>query len=123
MLLSESLFDAQSLPYVRHAVAAVGARVGLAGLDLYRFVLAGHEAAVNAVFHGGGHGWIRLWWADDSLFAEITDHGPGIPPDRRADFRPEPDDNRGRGLWLMREVCAEVDITCDTTGTRGCVSF
>jgi anti-sigma regulatory factor (Ser/Thr protein kinase) len=110
-------FDLRSLAALREALHRRAAAQGLADLPLTKFVLAVYEAAVNAVHHGGGHGQLLLWRHADTLWCDITDHGPGIRPARRAPVRPNPDRIQGRGLWLIRQLCTGVDITTDTTGT------
>jgi anti-sigma regulatory factor (Ser/Thr protein kinase) len=112
-------FDATALHVTREKINTACADSGLTGEeDLYPFVLAVHEAMTNVVRHGGGHGQLVLWWHAESLWCEISDHGPGIPnvclPVRSAALNPlDP-----RGLWLIRRACTSCKITTDATGTR-----
>jgi anti-sigma regulatory factor (Ser/Thr protein kinase) len=110
-------FDADDLGRVRHELGAVVAACGLgaeAGEDL---VYAASEVATNAVEHGGGTGVLTTWVADGEAVCLITDAGrlgepfPGVVP-------PPLDQDRGRGLWLARALCDDVDVAVDDDGTR-----
>lgn len=111
-------FDGTALRVAREQIRAACARSGLTGDDLYPFVLAVHEAMTNVVCHGGGHGQLLLWWHAETLWCEISDHGPGIP-DACLPVRSSAIDPLGRrGLWLIRRACTSCKITTDATGTR-----
>ncbi|KUL30820.1 ATP-binding protein [Actinoplanes awajinensis] len=121
--------DLPTLPvarwFTRHTVASLRWQVnaicverGLPGPDTFRFVLAVHEAMTNVVQHGGGHGQLLLWRRADRLWCEISDHGPGLGTVWPAGGSGEPS-----GLWLIRQVCASVDVTTDETGTRLRLSY
>ncbi|MFC3380632.1 ATP-binding protein [Couchioplanes caeruleus subsp. azureus] len=72
---------------------------GLTDPALYRFVLAVHELATNAVRHGGGKGRLELHRTGDQLRCRVSDHGAGMPT-AHPPARPAPDAPRGRGIWL-----------------------
>src|ERR1700677_717896 len=57
----EQDFDGTSLYALRAAFAAHAAEAGLAPERVYDAVAAAHELAANAVRHGSGHGYLRLW--------------------------------------------------------------
>jgi anti-sigma regulatory factor (Ser/Thr protein kinase) len=83
------------------------------------FVLAVHEAAANAVRHGGGTGQLLLGLQAGQLLAEIIDRGPGIPEGRRAiPATPGTSVHDGRGLWLITQVSTDLQIDTGDTGTR-----
>jgi anti-sigma regulatory factor (Ser/Thr protein kinase) len=109
-------FDAAGLGNLRRELAVVVGESGLdddAGEDL---VYACSEVATNAVEHGGGNGTVWAWTADDEVVCQvagagrITDPFPGVVP-------PPVDQDRGRGLWLARALCDEVDVASDADGT------
>jgi anti-sigma regulatory factor (Ser/Thr protein kinase) len=106
-------FDRAALPAVRRAVADRARASGLDDLATAKFVLAVSEVADNAVRHGGGRGRLRLWHGADGLCCRVADRGPGIPA-RYRDCRrhPRPGDPLGSttGLWLVRQICARVQI-------------
>lgn len=110
-------FDAEHLAGLRRELAAAVATSGLeaqAGEDL---VYAASEVATNAVEHGGGHGLLWSWVADAEAVCLVADAGrireafPGVVP-------PPLDQDRGRGLWLARALCDDVDVAVDDAGTR-----
>ncbi|MFD2357701.1 ATP-binding protein [Nonomuraea ferruginea] len=73
-------FDLESLISLRREVERHSEEEGLAGLALYRFVVAVNEITTNSVRHGGGHGRLTLWKGADRLYCEVTDRGRGLPP-------------------------------------------
>jgi anti-sigma regulatory factor (Ser/Thr protein kinase) len=110
-------FDVTALPALRKQVRGACADRGLAGDDLYAFVLAVHEAMTNVVRHGGGRGQLLLWWQGRHLWCEIADHGPGIPAGQLP-TPPATGEHSRRGLWLIRRACTSCKVTTDATGTR-----
>jgi anti-sigma regulatory factor (Ser/Thr protein kinase) len=111
-------FDVTTLAAVRGQVRAVCTGQGLAGDDLYLFVVAVYEAMTNVTRHGGGHGQLLLWSHADHLWCEITDHGPGIPGTCLPARPPGTSQLGQRGLWLIRRACTSCKVTTDATGTR-----
>ena len=111
-------FDRDAITGTRHGVLARAAGAGLAGLRLEAFVLAVNEIMTNAVRHGGGSGWIRLWRTAAGLACEISDAGPGAPPERFNGHRlPPTTATGGRGLWLARHLCDTFDVESGGAGT------
>jgi anti-sigma regulatory factor (Ser/Thr protein kinase) len=108
-------FARDDLRTLRHDVTRFAQENGLTDPALYRFVLAVHEIATNAVRHGGGYGRLELRRTRDQLRCRITDQGPGMPPVRRH-IRPALDAPSGRGLWLAQHA-GEVTWTSDGHGT------
>ena len=110
-------FTAADITTLRHAVAKFAEDNGLTDLTRYRFVLAVHEIAVNAVQHGGGKGHLELWYANSHLHCRITDYGLGtsIRPDP-SPSRPASHATTGRGLWLAQHAC-QITTNSDRTGT------
>jgi anti-sigma regulatory factor (Ser/Thr protein kinase) len=111
-------FGPETLGSLRAATAAAAARHGLSDAQVWQFVLAVHEASANAVRHGGGNGQLLLWKRGDDLTAEVSDSGAGIPNGRGMPLDPGSGSRHGRGLWLIRRVCAGLDIDSGETGTR-----
>ena len=112
-------FGPASLARLRTAAGVAAARHGLSSQQVWQFVLAMHEAAANAVRHGGGSGQLLLWKQDGELIAEISDYGPGMPDGHRIiPSDPGASLQNGRGLWLINQVCAGLDIETGQTGTR-----
>jgi anti-sigma regulatory factor (Ser/Thr protein kinase) len=111
-------FDEAGLISLRSAVAAHASRLGLPDDAVESMVLVAHELATNAVRHAGGAGELRLWRSGDFVTVEVSDHGPGLSdPDLAGQSRPELAAPGGRGLWLVRNFCAKVDIETGSGGT------
>src|SRR3982751_2820341 len=111
-------FDRDAITGTRHGFAACAAGVGLRGPRLEAFVLAVNEIMTNAVRHGGGCGRIRLWRTTAGLGCEISDAGPGAPPERFNGHRlPPTTATGGRGLWLARHLCDTFGVDSGGTGT------
>jgi serine/threonine-protein kinase RsbW len=111
-------FDGGRITATRHAVSRCAAGVGLTGWRLEGFVFAVNEIVTNAVRHGGGAGSLRMWSADGSLWVEISDRGPGAPPDRLAPTAlPSSKATGGRGLWLARYFSDEYTVRTGPGGT------
>lgn len=72
------------------------------------FVQAVQEIVANAVEHGGGHGWVRLWMSGGELVCEVGDEGHGVHDLTTGTRAPARSDRRGRGLWLARQLCLRV---------------
>jgi anti-sigma regulatory factor (Ser/Thr protein kinase) len=113
-----TVFDRGQLSAIRQAVGRYATACGLTGQRLDGFILAVNEIVTNAVAHGGGQGWLRLWTVDAALTCEVRDRGPGIPAEYlNGPVRPPPNAVRGRGLWLARQLCDLVSITAGPKGT------
>jgi PAS domain S-box-containing protein len=79
-------------------------------------VLAIEEACTNAIRHSGSHNEIEIYLAfeDDQLRAAVKDDGRGFDvaafdPERR----PDPGLDHGRGLFLISQLCDEMELSCD----------
>ncbi|WP_405429672.1 ATP-binding protein [Micromonospora sp. NBC_00617] len=117
-LLIAEAFEQAQVTEIRHSVTSCAHASGLDGQRLDDFVLAVNELITNAVRHGGGRGWLRLWREPDALFCEVADHGQGITPQRLGDrSRPAPDTAGGWGLWLARELTDAMEIATSAAGT------
>ncbi|MEU7846399.1 ATP-binding protein [Micromonospora parva] len=117
-LLIADAFDQAQVTEIRHSVASCAHASGLRGQRLDDFVLAINELITNAVRHGGGRGWLRLWQEAGVLVCEIADHGHGISPQRLGDrSRPAADTAGGWGLWLARELTDAMEVATGTAGT------
>ena len=110
-------FDQDGLVELRHGVERCCVSSGLADEALYWFVVAVNEITTNAVRHGGGWGRLRLWRADDYVYCQVADRGPGIPPHQDGLVRPSPLQLGGRGLWLARQGCETVVLDVGPQGS------
>jgi serine/threonine-protein kinase RsbW len=111
-------FDAARITALRHEVARCAGSAGLDGNLLEDFVLAINELVTNAVRHGGGHGFLRLWLTDDRLVCEVTDKGQGIAEGAgNGRDRPSVHTVGGWGLWLARELSDTMRVATGPEGT------
>lgn len=128
-VILEQGFDGGSLYALRSALAAHASEVGLPPHRVGDLIMAAHELAANAVRHGGGRGWLRLWTRQAMLVCQVSDHGaapgpatrPGSDGERpaQADGSAAPTAEPGHGLWLVRQLAEETSLR---TGPRGTVA-
>lgn len=103
---------------LRHAVAAELAAVGGAREVVEDFLLAVDETTSNAIRHGAPPVGLRLWRSADRVVCAVTDHGPGLDTPF-AGYGPahgEDLSRGGMGVWLARQLCDHVDISCGPDG-------
>lgn len=92
-------------------------RYGLSPEREQDLTLAVDEVVTNAIEHGAGVAYQRIWHEGDTLVCEVTDQGTGIQDLPAALAPPELDALRGRGLWLAQQLCDRVAID---PGPAGC---
>jgi anti-sigma regulatory factor (Ser/Thr protein kinase) len=88
--------------------AALGAELPRERAD--RLAVAVNEIATNALVHGRPPATLRIRRERDRLVCEVSDRGAGIKDALAGRLRPSPDALGGRGLWLARQLCDEVEI-------------
>lgn len=78
--------------------------------DVDAVVLALHEAIINAHRHGGGLTQASAAVEGDTVKIEVRDKGCGfsVPP---APDVPDPGAETGRGLFLIRQLATEADVS------------
>lgn len=79
-------------------------------------VVAVNEAATNAIEHGGGRGALRAWTTPAELVCEITNPTGRITDPFSGHLPPDPLGDRGRGLWLIRQLTDLTEIRSDQHG-------
>jgi anti-sigma regulatory factor (Ser/Thr protein kinase) len=100
----------------RELVARRAAAAGLPRDRAAALVLAVGELATNSVRHGGGRGVLRVWDGPGTVVCEVRDGGR--LPDPLAGRRlPGPDEESGRGLWLVHQLCDLVQVRSSAGGT------
>jgi anti-sigma regulatory factor (Ser/Thr protein kinase) len=125
----DQVFDRDSLYALRSAVAAHASQAGLPQGRVGDLVAAVHELAANAVRHGAGHGRLRVWKHDQSLYCLVADDGP--PQDAGAAGGTEQQSRdaalwrigSGRGLWLVRQLADQLSLSFGPHGTTATVIF
>lgn len=72
--------------------------------------------ATNSVRHGGGRGRLRVWDDGGSLICEVRDDGV-IEDPLVGRVRPTIDEKRGRGLWIVTQLCDLVQLRSSPAGS------
>ncbi len=109
--------DPAEIGSVRSAIRALAVRSGFEDRanDL---VLALDELLANAQEHGGSPVDVAAW-SDGRLVVDVRDAGEGF--DARAVWRSHPPARyrtRGRGLWIVRQLCDNVTIASEGDSTH-----
>lgn len=109
--------DPAEIGAVRASVRAIAVKSGFADRanDL---VLALDELLANAQEHGRPPVDVTAW-SDGRLVVEVSDAGDGLNASAVwKSHPPKPYGTRGRGLWIVRQLCDVVTITSPGEGTR-----
>ncbi|WP_119730232.1 anti-sigma factor RsbA family regulatory protein [Thermomonospora amylolytica] len=106
------------LSKVRVFVAEAAAARGMAPAGVQRLVFAANEVATNAVQHGGGGGQVAVWRSGRRIVCDVTDPGRAAAPSWYLGYLPpDPRQERGHGLWAVRQLCDLVEIDARPDGT------
>lgn len=109
-------FGLADLPRVRALVAERSDAAGLGRERSADLVLAVNELATNSIRHAGGTGQLRSWTSQGELICEVRDAGQISDP-LAGCVRSPADSLDGRGLWLVRALCEQVEIRTGPGGT------
>jgi anti-sigma regulatory factor (Ser/Thr protein kinase) len=121
--LSEPPTHAHELSFKRDTLDElrrfVGQRAAEAGMSVERrsdFVLAVNELANNSITHGGGGGIVHIWEEGEMVVAEVWDHGHIHDP-LAGSQQPTPEQDLGRGLWLVNQLCDLIQMRSFDAGS------
>lgn len=104
------------LPQVRALVQARARAAGLSQERIDDLMLAVSEVAANTLRHTQGPGSLSIWHDDAEIVCEI--HDQGVITDLTVGREPPPPGAvAGHGLWLVRQVCDQVELNSDANGT------
>ena len=92
-------------PIARRQLRGLMEGAGWSG-DIDAVLLAVHEAMVNSQRHGGGLTRVSAGLDAGALEVEVCDRGPGFELAPGGTAAPDPDAERGRGLWIMQRVAS-----------------
>jgi len=81
------------------------------------FVIAVSEVTANTVRHARSPGSMDIWHGEDEIVCEIRDNGVISNPLLAGSQPPPAGANGGHGLWLVHQVCDEVELNSDESGT------
>jgi anti-sigma regulatory factor (Ser/Thr protein kinase) len=105
-----------NLSQVRALVLKHATDAGLSDARASDLVLAVSEVAANTLRHTRSSGTLTIWHDLDEIVCEV--HDEGVITDPLAGRRmPAPDALDGHGLWLVHQVCDQVELHSDGTGT------
>jgi anti-sigma regulatory factor (Ser/Thr protein kinase) len=107
----------EDMAALRRCVAARARRGGLGESGVQDLVLAVGEAVSNTLDHSGGPGTLNMWWDADTLVCEVADRGQILDP-AAGRVAPSAQAERGRGVWIINQVCDLVELHSGWTGTR-----
>ena len=104
------------LAAIRAVVHRYALQAGLPEARAIDLTLAVSEVAANTVKHAKSPGSLRIWYDATEIVCQIQDEG--IITDPRAGRRQASlDALGGHGLWIVNQVCDQVEMRSDETGT------
>ena len=102
---------------IRRIVRDRATRFGLSPERTHDLVLAVDEAASNTLAHTPADGTLRTWTDSLSFLCDITDAGHMTMADFAGRLSPPQTAPRGRGIWMMHQLCDLVELDSRPTGT------
>jgi len=141
MPILDTMFDSGTLHVLRADVQVLASRTGFPDHRVEDMVLAIHELAANAVHHGAGAGRLRIWNLAGALHCQVDDgppafgspaapgagHGDGGATETESPSSPSAVSSwqatRGHGLWVVRQVADQLQVTSGAQGTSATVTF
>ncbi|MGH9276760.1 MAG: ATP-binding SpoIIE family protein phosphatase [Acidimicrobiales bacterium] len=110
-----------TIPLGRHLLADWLEHQAIDDAERADLLLVASELCSNAVRHASGAPGaltMRAWVAGDSVVIEVEDDGEGFELDARYDDElPDPDAERGRGLYVVESLSDEVTVRRAETRT------
>ena len=103
---------------LRGVVEAEALAANVAVHRIPEFLIAVNEVAMNALVHGGGDAWARTWAEERTFVCEVRDSGTGLSETLAGYEPPDVARERGRGLWLVRQICDLVEVQSRDGVTR-----
>jgi anti-sigma regulatory factor (Ser/Thr protein kinase) len=97
---------------LRGRAAAHARSLGMAPDRIGNLMVVVSELATNAIRHGGGTGRLTVWRQALDLYCRVRDHGTGIRDPHAGSTRPDLIAAGGRGLWICRQLCSDLVISC-----------
>jgi anti-sigma regulatory factor (Ser/Thr protein kinase) len=104
------------VPATRRTVAHYARSCGLGEEHVEVLELAASELATNSVRHGGGRGSLAMWLEPGAVVIEFSDTGRLVDP-LTGRLTPSLDEEGGRGLFLVNQLCDLVAVRSSDAGT------
>ncbi|MGV8119605.1 MAG: ATP-binding protein [Candidatus Xenobiia bacterium LiM19] len=97
---------------VRAQAEAIARRLNYDEEKVSDIIMAVGEACDNAIEHGVSDKGIDLYYtiSKDALTIEVIDYGKGFNPEGKGDEHPDLFSERGRGIFIMKNLVDMVDI-------------
>ena len=111
----EHPIDEGSLGAARALARSTAMAAGLGDDRAADFQLAVHELVANHLHHGSGRGRLLAWQDDGVAVSEVRDGGT-ITGHLVGRVAPDVTAERGRGLWLVNQLCDLVQIRSTRSG-------
>jgi anti-sigma regulatory factor (Ser/Thr protein kinase) len=108
------------LAAVRAVVYRYAKQAGLPEHRAIDLVLAVSEVAANTVRHAKSPGSLKIWYDTREIVCQIQDEGTIHDP-LAGQRKPSVDAMGGHGLWIVHQVCDEVEMKSDEAGTTICL--
>ena len=104
------------LAAIRAVVHRYAIQAGLTEARAIDLTLAVSEVAANTIKHAKSPGSLKIWYDTNEIVCQIHDEGVIADPmaGRRA---PSLDAVGGHGLWIVNQVCDQVELQSDENGT------
>jgi anti-sigma regulatory factor (Ser/Thr protein kinase) len=110
--------EIRNLGAMRRLVRQLAGKIGLDERRSLDASLAATEVVANALEHGGSPVTFRAWIGDDdALVCQTEDTGGGIGDPFAGYFPPDVMGERGRGLWLVRQLVDLLQVQPGPGGT------
>ncbi|HEV7625528.1 MAG TPA: ATP-binding protein, partial [Streptomyces sp.] len=104
------------LAAIRAVVHRYALEAGLAEARAIDLTLAVSEVAANTIKHAKSPGSLKIWYDAKEIVCQI--HDEGVITDPMAGRRePSLDALGGHGLWIVNQVCDQVEMQSDENGT------
>jgi anti-sigma regulatory factor (Ser/Thr protein kinase) len=104
------------LAAIRAVVHRYAIQAGLTEARAIDLTLAVSEVAANTVKHAKSPGSLKIWYDTREIVCQI--HDEGVITDPLAGRRqPSLEAQGGHGLWIVNQVCDQVEMRSDETGT------
>jgi anti-sigma regulatory factor (Ser/Thr protein kinase) len=104
------------LAAIRAVVHRYALEAGLSEARAIDLTLAVSEVAANTVKHAKSAGSLKIWYDAKEIVCQV--HDEGVITDPMAGRRqPSLDALGGHGLWIVNQVCDQVELQSDETGT------
>jgi anti-sigma regulatory factor (Ser/Thr protein kinase) len=104
------------LAAIRAIVYRYAKQAGLPEQRAIDLVLAVSEVAANTVRHAKSPGSLKIWYDSKEIICQIQDEGTIHDP-LAGQRKPSLDAMGGHGLWIVNQVCDDVEMQSDESGT------